>query len=333
MLAASTESLLIQSLLQILIVVLQGSGQGFHIAFRFDVVGYHSFTTAVSTLLRMAVGDFDYDQLQESQNVVGPAMFWMFIVLVYFILMSVFIALIGEAYERARDALRDERQNMMSRTPASGVKKTAIATAKKATNLVYNMTLAETLSVPLSHALRDPLIRAEQAMQNEIMAESEESVPMGKRIDVLQKKKCTKRFFCGSSPTRFARSKSLGVVRITTQLLNLNGGRNAVGKETLRLSHPVDTFTDDDDDPTGDETRDLIGGFRNAHLFRRIESHCQVTVYGIRNFGDSPEAAAFRRVRKSDVYASLVLDFPERVSLRHVEPKRYQLEAYPVHEG
>ena len=33
--------------------MLVGSGQGFHIAFRFDVQGYHSFSNSVSTLLRM----------------------------------------------------------------------------------------------------------------------------------------------------------------------------------------------------------------------------------------------------------------------------------------
>ena len=42
------------------------------------------------------------------------------------------------------------------------------------------------------------------------------------------------------------------------------------------LSHPIDTFTDDDDDPTQDETRDLFGDEQTAHLFQRLESRCKV---------------------------------------------------------
>ena len=47
----------------------------------------------------MAVGDFDYEQLQQSQQLLGPLMFWVYIILVFFVLMSMFIALISEACE------------------------------------------------------------------------------------------------------------------------------------------------------------------------------------------------------------------------------------------
>jgi hypothetical protein len=40
--------------------------------------------------------------LENSHYVLGPAMCWLYIFLVYFVLMSVFIALIAESYEKAR---------------------------------------------------------------------------------------------------------------------------------------------------------------------------------------------------------------------------------------
>eukprot|EP01052_Picozoa_sp_SAG31_P043255 SAG31_NODE_7148_length_1776_cov_1.175909_1_plen_53_part_00 len=49
--------------------------------------------------VQMAVGEFEYSQLEDSQYIMGPMMFWGYILLVYFILMSVFIALIAEAYQ------------------------------------------------------------------------------------------------------------------------------------------------------------------------------------------------------------------------------------------
>jgi hypothetical protein len=51
----------------------------------------------------MAVGDFDYNELTQSQPVMGPMMFWVYIFLVFFVLMSMFIAVIGEAFEDAKD--------------------------------------------------------------------------------------------------------------------------------------------------------------------------------------------------------------------------------------
>jgi hypothetical protein len=85
------------------VIVLLGSAQGFYMAFGLDLVAYRSTYTSIFSLLRMAVGDFDYDELESSQNLLGPAMFFLYIVLVFFVLMSMFIALISEAYDDARD--------------------------------------------------------------------------------------------------------------------------------------------------------------------------------------------------------------------------------------
>ena len=51
----------------------------------------------------MAVGDFDYDAMYQSQRFLGPLLFWVFIFLVFFVLISMFIALLSEAYEKAKE--------------------------------------------------------------------------------------------------------------------------------------------------------------------------------------------------------------------------------------
>ena len=86
----------------ILMVVLIAFGQAFFLSFGLDLLEYRTFSTSVFALLRMAVGDFDYVALEQSHNLLGPTLFWMYIFLVFFILMSVFIALISEAYEMAK---------------------------------------------------------------------------------------------------------------------------------------------------------------------------------------------------------------------------------------
>ena len=89
----------------ILMVVLIAFGQAFFLSFGLDLLEYRTFSTSVFALLRMAVGDFDYVALEQSHNLLGPTLFWMYIFLVFFILMSVFIALISEAYEMAKNEL------------------------------------------------------------------------------------------------------------------------------------------------------------------------------------------------------------------------------------
>ena len=89
-------------------------------AFGLDIEQYRNFPMAVLSLLRMSVGDFDYDELSDSHYWVGPAFFWFYIVLMFFILMSVFIALISEGYEEARDELRRESDQRESRTQSTG---------------------------------------------------------------------------------------------------------------------------------------------------------------------------------------------------------------------
>ena len=87
------------------VIVLIGSAQGFFMAFGHDVADFQSFSTSLLSMLRMAVGDFDYAALQNSHYIVGPLMFWIYIFLVFFVLMSMFIALISEACEFAPSSL------------------------------------------------------------------------------------------------------------------------------------------------------------------------------------------------------------------------------------
>lgn len=61
----------------------------------------HTLFTFCDTLS----GDFNYDAFEQSHNKVGPVLFWMYIFVVFFILMSVFIALISEAYEQAKEEI------------------------------------------------------------------------------------------------------------------------------------------------------------------------------------------------------------------------------------
>ena len=90
-------------------IVILGCGQAFFMSFGMEEYRYRNFLQSLFSLLRMAVGEFDYDALAETQPSLGPLLFWLFIVLVNFVLMSMFIALISEAYV----AVREEEHNVL----------------------------------------------------------------------------------------------------------------------------------------------------------------------------------------------------------------------------
>eukprot|EP01047_Picozoa_sp_COSAG01_P050915 COSAG01_NODE_5194_length_4419_cov_6.478752_8_plen_143_part_00 len=58
----------------IMSVVLIGCGHSFFLAFNLDIIEYRTFFNSVMALLRMAVGDFNYNDLESSHNIVGCAL-------------------------------------------------------------------------------------------------------------------------------------------------------------------------------------------------------------------------------------------------------------------
>ena len=148
----------------ILMVVLIAFGQAFFLSFGLDLLEYRTFNTSVFALLRMAVGDFDYVRLEQSHNVLGPCLFWMYIFLVFFILMSVFIALISEAYEKAKTELEDveeaAQQTVVVEDPVRTLDEARHRLDSVAPGLVSDAMMASMLeSLPKTEAKRQNSIR------------------------------------------------------------------------------------------------------------------------------------------------------------------------------
>jgi hypothetical protein len=213
----------------VVMVVLTGSGQGFFLSFGLDVEEYRSFFLSIVALLRMAVGDFDYVQLENSHSVVGPAMFWIYIFLMFFILMSVFIALIAESYEKARSDLELEKGNAISRMPASDNPEKLLRNRKRVLYLLKTMR-EEKIASPAMLTLLD-----EQMLQ--LADEGKEH----------------------SAPSTGLNRVCSCFKRSATNMVTSFEGLAQSGESHSTLAHTVDVFTDDEDDQAMDEAADLIG--------------------------------------------------------------------------
>jgi hypothetical protein len=82
----------------------------YYIAFGPDLESYKGFGTTIMTMFQALFGNWDYDQLKDSNKVFGPLLFLMFFVFVSLVLMNLLIGVLGQAYEEAQD-LNEKRWN------------------------------------------------------------------------------------------------------------------------------------------------------------------------------------------------------------------------------
>lgn len=79
-------------------IVILGFAMAFYMAFGLDVHGYRSISNALLSLFQMVLGIFDYDELWESNRILAPLLFTMFVILVVLILMNIFLAILNDAF-------------------------------------------------------------------------------------------------------------------------------------------------------------------------------------------------------------------------------------------
>jgi len=75
----------------------------FYMAFGSTVNEFATVEKTVYTLITVLLGTVDFDNLFEENAFLGPLLFWSFVVLVFMVLMSCFVAIIMEAYGEAKD--------------------------------------------------------------------------------------------------------------------------------------------------------------------------------------------------------------------------------------
>ncbi|XP_033243673.1 polycystic kidney disease 2-like 2 protein isoform X1 [Drosophila miranda] len=63
---------------------------------------FYSLVISMLTMIRMILGDFRYNLIQESDRVIGPIYFITYILLVFFILLNIFLAIIMESYSSVK---------------------------------------------------------------------------------------------------------------------------------------------------------------------------------------------------------------------------------------
>eukprot|EP00611_Tribonema_gayanum_P003419 TRINITY_DN1265_c0_g1_i1.p1 TRINITY_DN1265_c0_g1~~TRINITY_DN1265_c0_g1_i1.p1 ORF type:complete len:168 (-),score=61.42 TRINITY_DN1265_c0_g1_i1:586-1089(-) len=89
----------------IIIIVCVGYGLAFTLAFGAYFEEYRNVTESLLSLFESVLGNFDVDKLRDARPVIGTLLFLSFIFLMFFVVVSMFLATVDKAYETVREAL------------------------------------------------------------------------------------------------------------------------------------------------------------------------------------------------------------------------------------
>ena len=99
------------ALLILVIIFLVGYSMAFYIAFGHRIKGFRSFSRSFITLLNSLLGSFDYqDELEHVNWLLGPLMYFTFQIFVSFVLLSLLIAIIEDAFNTTQKQLEENHE-------------------------------------------------------------------------------------------------------------------------------------------------------------------------------------------------------------------------------
>ncbi|VDN13751.1 unnamed protein product [Dibothriocephalus latus] len=79
--------------------------QAGYLMFGRSSVEFCTFSQTAFVLYRIILGDFDMDAIKAAHPVLGPFYFIIYIFFVFFVLLNMFLAIIGEAYSKVKERM------------------------------------------------------------------------------------------------------------------------------------------------------------------------------------------------------------------------------------
>ncbi|XP_066304092.1 polycystin-2-like protein 1 isoform X2 [Branchiostoma lanceolatum] len=80
-----------------------------YLVFGTQVKDFSTFPDAIFTLFRIILGDFDFNALEEANRVLGPMFFITYILLVFFVLLNMFLAIINDTYSEVKEEIAQQK--------------------------------------------------------------------------------------------------------------------------------------------------------------------------------------------------------------------------------
>ncbi|XP_018023502.1 polycystin-2 [Hyalella azteca] len=80
-----------------------------YLLFGTQVEDYNSFISSTFTLLRTILGDFNFQDMEEANRILGPIFFLTYVFFVFFVLLNMFLAIINDTYSEVKVEIASQR--------------------------------------------------------------------------------------------------------------------------------------------------------------------------------------------------------------------------------
>ena len=80
-----------------------------YLLFGTQVGDYSTFSSAIFTLLRTILGDFDFNSMEKANRILGPIFFLCYVFFVFFVLLNMFLAIINDTYSEVKAEIAAQR--------------------------------------------------------------------------------------------------------------------------------------------------------------------------------------------------------------------------------
>ena len=95
------------SILFIILTIGTAYGIAFHLAFGDSILEYRDFNESLFTLFLAVLGDFDLSKVRRKNPTLGAFLFVSFVVVMFFVVLSMFLAIVDRAYEVVSDRIKE----------------------------------------------------------------------------------------------------------------------------------------------------------------------------------------------------------------------------------
>lgn len=83
-----------------------------YLLFGTQVQDFSSFIRAIFTLLRVILGDFNFNEIEAANRVLGPIYFLSYVFFVFFVLMNMFLAIINDTYSEVKTDIACQKSDI-----------------------------------------------------------------------------------------------------------------------------------------------------------------------------------------------------------------------------
>lgn len=80
-----------------------------YLLFGSQVKDFSTFMNSFFTLFRIILGDFDFNQLETANRILGPVFFMLFVFFVFFVLINMFLAIINDTYSEVKSDMANQK--------------------------------------------------------------------------------------------------------------------------------------------------------------------------------------------------------------------------------